>query len=66
MWRSSSSLTISPSTVRAGCVEHLDLAESQDDGVYVGHCGQVGEEALRGAEEEGTVEAVDEDVVVEQ
>ena len=50
----------------AGGVEHLELREPQDHHPDVGHGGELGEEPLRGAEEQGAVEPVGDDVLGEQ
>ena len=50
----------------AGGVEHLELGQAQDHDPHVGDGGQLGEEALRGAEEQGAVEPVGDDVLVQQ
>ena len=52
--------------LRAGGVEHLEVGQAQDDDLHSVHRGELGQEALRGAEEEGAVEAVGEDVLLEQ
>ena len=52
--------------LRAGGVEDLEVGQPQDDHLDVADGGELGEEALGGAEEQRAVEAVDEDVVVEQ
>ena len=49
----------------AGGVEHLQLGEPQDDDAHVADRRQLGQEALGGAEEQGAVEPVDDDVLVE-
>ena len=50
----------------AGRVEHLEVGEAQDHDLHVGDCGQLGEESLRGAEEERAVDAIADDAVAQQ
>ena len=50
----------------AGGVEGLHVGESQDHHPHVGDGGELGEEALGGAEEQRSVDAVDDDVVAQQ
>ena len=50
----------------AGGVEDLQVGQPQDHDPDVGDLGQVGEEALGGAEEQRAVDAVGDDVLAEQ
>jgi hypothetical protein len=50
----------------AGAVQHAEGAEPQDDDLDVADLGQLEQEALRGAEEQRAVQAVGDDVLVEQ
>ena len=50
----------------AGGVERLHLGEAQDHHPHVADRGELGEEALRGAEEQRPVDAVDDDVLGKQ
>src|SRR5258707_382301 len=51
---------------RAGCVEDLHIGQAQHDDAYVGYRSELGEEALRGAEEECAVESVGDDAAMSQ
>ena len=51
--------------VRPGGVEGLDVRQAPDDDTDVTDGRELGEETLCGPEEEGTVEAVDDDVVAD-
>lgn len=52
--------------LRPGGVEHLQVGEPQDRDLGGGHGRQLGEEALGGAEEQGAVESVGDDALVEE
>ena len=66
MPRDSSSSTISPNAWAPVASSDLHLGESQDHDPHVADGGELGEEALRGAEEQRAVEAVDDDVLAQQ
>ena len=52
--------------LRAGRVEHLDVRHAQDHDPDVAGPGQDRQEALRGAEEERAIQAIDDDMLVKE
>jgi hypothetical protein len=52
--------------VSAGGIEDLDIGETKDNDVDVGNGGELGQEPLRGTEEQRSVETVGDDVLVEE